>query len=45
MVGYKDCLACANSFSTDSENGEHILFCVINERIVDEEELCDEFNN
>lgn len=41
---YKDCLSCANSFSEEHSDGD-VLHCMLhNEKIVDDNEYCDEWN-
>ncbi|MDR4324022.1 hypothetical protein FOS03_25975 [Bacillus paranthracis] len=36
----KDCLNCGNSLSDDDNN----LYCSVHQKIVDEDEKCDEYN-
>ncbi|WP_336761515.1 hypothetical protein [Paenibacillus sp. USHLN196] len=36
---YFDCMGCDNSFSTDDNR----LHCMIKDRIVEEDELCEQF--
>ncbi|GAV11425.1 hypothetical protein [Paenibacillus sp. NAIST15-1] len=43
MREFRDCLTCGNSLSADGENGEHILYCVVHDKFVDEEETCEDY--
>lgn len=41
---YKDCLSCANSFSEERPNGD-VLHCMLfDDKIVEENQYCDEWN-
>lgn len=43
MKEYKDCLACGHSQSEECEEGDK-LFCVLHQKYVKENEVCDDFN-
>lgn len=41
----EDCLNCSNSFSIPSENNDYDkLYCSEKEKIVNEDECCDDYN-
>lgn len=36
----KDCMSCSNSSVTDEDE----LFCIVHKKIVNDEDICDEYN-
>lgn len=44
MKVYKDCLACAKSFSEEGNDGKDKLFCMLHQKYVEEHEVCNDFN-
>lgn len=45
MEEHKDCLACSESMSVENGDGEYdSLYCVIKNKVVSENDCCENFN-